>query len=79
MTRDIDLTQNDQAPEIATAPADEVLELARARPTVRGLPRPEGLPVAGWYSVQKRAGLRYLFYRWHNDAGAVVTRSLGPL
>lgn len=69
----------DELADLPTAPVDEVLALARASSSVRGLPRPEGLPLEGWYSVQQRAGFRYLYYRWHNDAGQVQTRSLGRL
>lgn len=58
---------------IETAPAARVLELARSRYSagmgVRGLPRPEGHPAGGWYSVQRRklkggSTAVYLMYRY---------------
>ena len=53
-----------------TAEIAEVLAKARGARTLRGLPRPQGLPAGGWYSRQPRkltdgsTGM-YLFYRWH--------------
>ena len=74
------------AMEIETAEIAEVLERARAVRTLRGLPRPKGLPVGGWYSRQRRqlqTGeiATYLFYRWPGEPGSSLgnAKSLGRL
>ena len=71
--------------EIETAEIAEVLERARAVRTLRGLPRPKGLPAGGWYSRQRRRlhdgteGV-YLMYRWRNpDSDTGRAKSLGRL
>ena len=62
------------ADEVTTAPADQVLAMARSvgpdEISKVNLPRPEGLPLAGWYEVRKanRAGGRRLYYRWASNS-----------
>ena len=63
-----------QAHQAATSceslPINTVLSLAAKMGSVRGhgLPRPEGLPSTGWYSVQQRRSHRYLYWRWKDDS-----------
>lgn len=72
---------------IEAAPVARVLEIARARWAmgmgVRGLPRPEGHPVGGWYHVQKRklkggSTAVYLSYRYYLEARPAA-KNLGRL
>ena len=51
-------------------PVSIVLSLAAKMGSLRGhgLPRPEGLPSTGWYSVQQRRSHRYLYWRWKDDS-----------
>ncbi len=61
-------------------PVEAVLSLAAKMGSLRGhgLPRPEGLPSAGWYSVQQRRSNRYLYWRWKDDSG-IRSTCLGRL
>jgi len=69
------------------APQDEILEQARAMGMTnarnKDLPRPEGLPLDGYYNVNRRkvggAVYLYLFYRWRDEAGRIRAKSLGRL
>lgn len=72
--------------ETETAEIGEIMKRARAARTLRGLPRPEGLPPGGWYSAQRRklAGGEvgvYLMYRWQGEPGSAHSKakSLGRL
>ena len=74
------------AVEVETAEIGEVIELARTSRTLRGLPRPRGFPVGGWYSKQARTlatgeRVTYLFYRWPGEPGSSKgkAKSLGRL
>ena len=71
--------------DVETAEIAEVLVKARGARTLRGLPRPKGLPAGGWYSLQQRI-LRggekatYLMYRWRDpDSDKGSAKSLGRL
>ena len=61
-------------------PIDTMLSLAAKRGSLRGhgLPRPKGLPSAGWYSVQQRRSHRYLYWRW-KDESRIRSTCLGRL
>ena len=85
MERDEIIEQQDTEP-IETAEIGEIIERARAARTLRGLPRPKGLPPGGWYSAQRRRlanGERavYLMYRWYGEDGSSHSpaKSLGRL
>ena len=85
MERD-EIIEQEGVERIKTAEIGEIIDQARAARTLRGLPRPEGLPPGGWYSRQRRKlksgeiGV-YLMYRWHGEPGSARgnAKSLGRL
>lgn len=51
----------------AGTPTADVLDQARQRTTIRGLPRPAGQPAGGYYQVMRRPPARvYLYWRWRD-------------
>ena len=79
------MIEEDMVVEVQTAEIGEIIEQARGARTLRGLPRPAGLPAGGWYSLQRRilrGGQKatYLMYRWRDpDSDKGSAKSLGRL